>query len=134
VVVHGEVDGQGRGSKTGQLSGTAQTMVSIGPHPTTEWQSDKDHQRRQGPAYQTESCVPFAHVVEQRSHDGLLILAPIGHHDQSRVIAVTLVGRLLCEEDAGELWGQPGLDGALLGLSQRLRRGDVEETSEEVRR
>jgi hypothetical protein len=115
VVVHGEIDGQGRGSKTGQLSGAAQTMVSVGPHPTTEWQSDKDHQRRQGPAYQTEPRMPFSHVVEQGRHDRVTMFVPVGDHDQSRVIAVTLVGRLLCEEDARELWGQPGLDGALFG-------------------
>jgi len=78
--------------------------------------------------------VPLPHVVEQGGHGGVAIVAPVGHYDQSRVIPVTLIRRLLCEEDVGQLWGQPGSDRALLRLGQGLRRGDVEETSEEVRR
>jgi hypothetical protein len=91
----------------GQLAGTAEPMVAVGPHPIAEWQSGEDHQRRQRSPKDTETRVAFPHVMQQGSNYGVAIVSPVRHHHESRVITVALVGGLLFEEDAGQLRGQP---------------------------
>jgi len=100
----------------GKLTGTAEPMVAVGPHPIAERQSGEDHQRRQRSPKDTETRVAFPHVVEQGGNDCVAIVSLVCHHDESGMMTVALVSGLLFEEDAGQLRGQPRPDLVLLRL------------------
>ena len=134
MVVHGEIDGQRRRPETGQFTCAVQAVVAVGAHPIAEGQSEEDHERCRRSAENTETGVTLSHIVQEGGHHDLAVAAVGGHDHQGGVIAVTLVSGALLEEDAGQLGGEPGPDGCPLGLCQRFRRGDVEETSEQVGR
>jgi hypothetical protein len=70
--------------------------------------------------------------MHQGCDDDVSIFDPTGDDAEGGMVAVSLIGSVLGEEELGELRGQPSADQVGFGPGEPPGGGDVEETSDQM--
>lgn len=99
MVVHGEIDGEGRGAHSCQLSCSQHPMVAVGSQSLAEGKPEQDEHRGQRPPHYPQPGMTLPDVVKESGGDDVTVGDPGGNNQEGGVVAVTLVGVPLGEED-----------------------------------
>lgn len=127
MVMQSEVDDEGRDREAGQLTSRQHPVIAIGLHPPGQGKSEQNQYRGDRASEDAEPRMPLPNVMEKGSQRHIPIVATAGLHQRRGVVAVTLVGNALGEEDAGSLRCQPLHDLVPFGGVQVLGERNVEE-------